>query len=363
MRGARADYASWAAGGAAGWGYDDVLPYFRRSEDNERGPDRYHGAGGPLAVSDGRSLHPLAAAFVAAGVEAGYPANRDFNGADQDGVGFFQLTQRDGMRCSTSVAFLHPALGRPTSRCCPNALAHRVVFEGGRAVGRRGQPRGRAGDDPRSAGGRSFAPGAYETPKLLMLSGIGPAQVLRVVRAGGPRRPAGRPGTAGPPAGPGQLPDRCADPADALTHENIELLETEGRGPLTSNIAEAGGFFSTRAGLAGPDVQLHMAPVMSIRRTSASPTAPCAGARAVHAGAGQPRLRDPAVRRTRPPRPRIQHNYLATARGPRRHRRGPAHHARHRRAARPAGRSSPGRSTSPRLTPTPTCSPSPGVPG
>ena len=112
IRGNRADYDEWAALGLEGWAYDDVLPYFKRAEDNERGESTYHGAGGPLTVSDGRSLQPLVDAAIDASVDAGFAPNDDFNGATQDGVGRYQLTQRNGRRCSTAVAYLHPAVER-----------------------------------------------------------------------------------------------------------------------------------------------------------------------------------------------------------------------------------------------------------
>jgi choline dehydrogenase len=310
MRGHRADYDAWAAGSAPGWGYDDVLPYFRRSEDNERGADRYHGTGGPLTVSEGRSLHPLAAAFVAAGTQAGYPRNDDFNGDEQDGVGFFQVTQRDGMRCSTSLAFLNPASDRPNLTCVPWTLAHRVVFEGSRAVG---VEVSRCGELETIRAEREviLSAGSYETPKLLMLSGVGPPDVLSAfdlaVRAD-------------LPVGQGLqdhffvLVNYATDVETlmtCLTPDNVELLEHAGRGPLTSNIAEAGGFFRTREGLAAPDIQLHMAPVMSHQESLVAPTA--------HAVALGPCTLTPSSRgfvtlRSANPAsaPRIQHNYLQT---------------------------------------------------
>jgi choline dehydrogenase-like flavoprotein len=310
MRGAPADYAGWAAGGAAGWGYDDVLPYFRRSEDNERGADRYHGAGGPLTVSDSRSRHPLAASFVAAAVQAGYPANHDFNGESQEGVGFFQLTQRGGMRCSTSVAFLAPALARPNLTVITAALAHRVTFDGSRAAGVEVSRDGQL-ETIRAEREVIISAGSYETPKLLMLSGVGPAGALAAF---------GVEVRADLPAGQGLqdhllvLVNYTTDVESlmtALTPESIELLEAEGRGPLTSNLAEAGGFFRTRATLAGPDVQLHMAPVMSYQENLGAPTAhalafgPCPVA---------PTSRGEVTLRTANPQsaPRIRHNYLAT---------------------------------------------------
>jgi choline dehydrogenase len=310
IRGARADYEAWAAGGAAGWGYDDVLPYFRRAEDNERGADHYHGAGGPLTVSDSRSAHPLSEAFVAAAAQAGYPRNEDFNGADQAGAGFFQLTQRGGMRCSTSVAYLQPALGRPNLTVITGALAHQVVFEGDRATGLE-ISRDRELETIRAEREVILSAGSYETPKLLMLSGIGPPEVLGSF---------GLPVRADLPVGQG-LQDHLLVLVNyltevetlltALTPESVELLETAGRGPLTSNIAEAGGFFRTRDGLAGPDVQFHMAPVMSIQENLGAPTA--------HALALGPCTLSPTSRgyvTLRSPNPasapRIQHNYLAT---------------------------------------------------
>jgi choline dehydrogenase-like flavoprotein len=113
IRGNRADYDGWARLGCEGWGFDDLLPFFMRAEDNERGAGDWHGSGGPLRVSDGRSRNPIAAAFVEAAVQAGMARNEDFNGPEQDGAGWYQATQRDGLRCSTAVAYLHPVAGRP----------------------------------------------------------------------------------------------------------------------------------------------------------------------------------------------------------------------------------------------------------
>ncbi len=111
VRGNRADYDEWAAGGAEGWSYDEVLPYYKRSEDNERGEDAFHGVGGPMSVSDSRAMSPLIETMIEASVLAGHEYNPDFNGAVQEGVGRFQLTQRNGRRCSTAAAFLHPGGG------------------------------------------------------------------------------------------------------------------------------------------------------------------------------------------------------------------------------------------------------------
>ena len=135
IRGNRLDYDEWAADGCEGWGYEDVLPYFRRAEDNERGESRYHGVGGPLAVSDGRSLHPLVDTMIAAAIESGMPANDDHNGEVQDGAGRDQFTIRDGRRCSTATAYLRPAVERGNVDVITNAHASRILFEGDRAVG------------------------------------------------------------------------------------------------------------------------------------------------------------------------------------------------------------------------------------
>ena len=135
IRGQRQDFDLWRQLGNTGWSYDDVLPYFRRAEHQERGADQHHGAGGPLAVSDLRARHELHDAFIAAAVEAGYPRNDDFNGAEQDGVGPLQLTVRNMRRCSAAVAYLRPALKRPNLSVEIRALAHRVLFDGKRASG------------------------------------------------------------------------------------------------------------------------------------------------------------------------------------------------------------------------------------
>jgi choline dehydrogenase len=136
VRGNRVDYDTWRdAYGCPGWGYAELLPYFRRAEDQQRGSSAYHGTGGPLRVEDPRYVHPLSRAWVAAATAAGLPANDDFNAATQDGVGFYQATQRDGRRWSAADGYLRPALGRDHLTVETGALATRVLIEGGRAVG------------------------------------------------------------------------------------------------------------------------------------------------------------------------------------------------------------------------------------
>ena len=152
IRGNRADYDDW---GAAGWAWDDLFPYFLKAEDNERGASEWHGAGGPLPVSDQRSGNAITPAFVDAGVEAGLARNEDFNGAEQDGVGMYQVTQRGGMRASAAVAYLHRDLETPFA-------ATVMPYGAGRAGALRGRGpgRSRSSDEPAGARPRSCAPSA-----------------------------------------------------------------------------------------------------------------------------------------------------------------------------------------------------------
>jgi choline dehydrogenase len=180
IRGHAADYDHWAALGNKGWSYEDVLPLFKKSEHNERLEDRFHARGGPLNVADHRFRHPLSEMFVAAAQEMGVRPNDDFNGARQDGCGFYQLTQKDGLRWSTASAFLRPALGRPNLTVITNALACRIRFEGRRAAGVEYVCRGRSA---LAEAGREvvLSGGSINSPHLLMLSGVGPADHLRAV--------------------------------------------------------------------------------------------------------------------------------------------------------------------------------------
>jgi choline dehydrogenase len=177
VRGQREDYDRWAALGNAGWSYDDVLPYFIRSEGNARGASQYHGAAGPLACSDIGETHPLMEAIIKAGGELGVPRNDDFNGARQEGVGYYQLFTRKGWRCSTAVGYLKPARDRANLRVETGAHATAVLFEGARATGVRYRQAG-VNHDVRAAREVILAAGALQTPQLLQLSGVGPAEVL-----------------------------------------------------------------------------------------------------------------------------------------------------------------------------------------
>jgi len=178
IRGQAEDFDHWRQLGNTGWSHDDVLPYFRKAEDNERGADEHHGADGPLGVSDVRDQHPLAAAFIEAAQQCGYPRNDDFNGAAQEGAGFYQNTMRGGVRSSTAAAYLKPARKRDNLHVVSEALATRVLFEGRRAVGVEYMVGGET-RTARADGEVVVAGGAFNSPQLLQLSGLGPADLLR----------------------------------------------------------------------------------------------------------------------------------------------------------------------------------------
>ncbi|MGI9421302.1 MAG: GMC family oxidoreductase [Geminicoccaceae bacterium] len=179
VRGQAEDFGRWRQLGCEGWGYPDVLPYFRRAEDQERGADGFHGEGGPLAVSDSRARHPLSDAFIEAAVQAGIPASDDFNGEHQEGIGYYQLTARQGRRCSSARGYLAPARGRANLTILTHALASTLTFDGRRCTGVRFQDPD--GVERNVGAGRALilAAGAIKSPQILLLSGIGPASGLQ----------------------------------------------------------------------------------------------------------------------------------------------------------------------------------------
>jgi choline dehydrogenase len=266
IRGARADYDGWRDAGCEGWGFDDVLPYFIRSEDNSRGADDFHGVGGPLPVADLRSPSPLVADYLDACEQTGLARNPDFNAARQEGVGQYQVTQRKGRRASTAEAFLRPAMKRPNLEVRTYAHATRVVFDGGRAVGVEADLGGRR-EVFRAAREVVLCGGAVNTPQLLLLSGIGPAAELRAL---------GIDVVVDAPNVGRNLQDHVA--VGTVFHANAPISYFDAdkrpaviarwllgrRGPFSSNIAEAGGFVRTRADLPGPDLQLLFAPAMFV---------------------------------------------------------------------------------------------------
>ncbi len=274
VRGSRLDYDGWRDSyGATGWGFADLLPYFRRAEDNarfrpapgQRGASPWHGSGGPLRVEDPRQVHELTDAFVAAAGDAGIPPTDDFNGAQQDGAGRYQLTQRGGRRWSAADAYLRPALRRRNLTVVTDALVTRVTVESGRATGvsyrHRGEQR-----HARAEREVVLAGGAVNSPQLLLLSGIGPAAQLRghgidvVVDLPGVGE-----GLQDHPYVPVSWFTRgVSDLHDAETTLNTLRWLIGRRGPLTSNVSECGAFVRTAAGLPAPDVQFHFLATIGI---------------------------------------------------------------------------------------------------
>lgn len=250
------------------------------------------------------------AAYVAAAQEAGHPYTADFNGPEQDGVGYYHLTQRDGMRCSTAAAYLRPALDRPNLEVLTGAQCTRVLFEGGRASGVELE---RGGEllERRAEREVVLSAGAYNSPQLLMLSGIGVADELTALGIT-PRvdLPVGENLQDHPHIGLSYLTD-TESLFTARTPDNVRLLEAEGRGPLSSNVGEAGGFHRTREGLDAPDIQVHATPVM-FHEEGISPVTDHAfmfGAALV-----APTSRGKVSLRSAIPsaKPHILHNYLGT---------------------------------------------------
>jgi choline dehydrogenase-like flavoprotein len=264
VRGQPRDYDDWAAAGNDGWSWAEVLPYFRRSEHNERGADRFHGAGGPLNVKDLTSPNRFGPVFVEAGKQAGYAVNADFNGATQEGVGLYQVTHKNGERYSAAKAYLTPNLDRPNLSVVTSVQVQRVVLEGTRAVGVEAE----VGGVRRLFAARRevlLAAGALQSPQLLMLSGIGPAAHLQGL---------GLPVKVDLPGVGRNLHDHVdvVQVLDAPKLKDLFGLSLGGairavkgifewrrhrRGMLTTNFAEAGGFIRSAPEEERPDLQLH----------------------------------------------------------------------------------------------------------
>jgi len=262
MRGQPQDYESWASLGCKGWSWRDVLPYFKRAEDNARGPDEWHGSGGPLHVSDLAHRNRAVDAFVEAAVQAGFPRNTDFNGAVQEGVGAYQLFQKNGRRFNAARADLGSS-PPPNLALYTEAQARRVLFADKRAAG---VAFGRVGREERLYARREviLSAGAFGSPQLLMVSGVGPADALKrfgieVVNDA-------------PDVGQ-NLQDHCDYCANLIASGpglfglswpmlttgpgEIASFLRRGSGLLTSNAAEAGGFVRSRPNIDRPDLQLH----------------------------------------------------------------------------------------------------------
>jgi choline dehydrogenase len=264
IRGHRDDFDGWRALGNEGWGYADVLPYFKRSERNERGASEYHGADGPLDVQSIPRVRLSCERLVEAAVEVcRVPRTNDFNGAEQEGAGQFQVTIRDGVRCSSAVAFLDPARGRKNLSVVTGALAEKVLFAKGRAIGVRYRSRGRV-DEVRASREVIVCAGAVSSPQLLMLSGIGPAAHLREHGID----------VVADVAGVGQgLSDHVFGGVsyEALGRSSPllntpRILASMARwaitrgGLLTTNFAETCAFVRTRASEPRPNIQFHFFP-------------------------------------------------------------------------------------------------------
>jgi choline dehydrogenase len=265
VRGHRSDYDAWRDAGNAAWGYDDLLPYFLQSEDNERGISPFHATGGPLPVSDQRSPNPLTYAFIEACTEIGIHGNDDFNGLRQEGVGLYQVNQRGGERWSAARSFLEPLLRSGKVAIITSAHAVRILFDKQTAVGVEYRSEGSI-HQVMAAGSVILACGSVNTPQLLMLSGVGPAHQLRA---------RGIPVLCDLPGVGRNLQDHLSvgvmyqctqnvtlDKADTLSNLANYLLRR--RGPFTSNIAEAGAFVRSSPDLTAPDLQFLFGPAYFI---------------------------------------------------------------------------------------------------
>jgi choline dehydrogenase len=269
IRGNRRDYDQWRDLGNEGWSYDDLLPYFKKSEDNERYLDRFHGSGGPMGVSDQRSPIDLTRVYIRAAQEAGYPYNTDFNGAQQHGIGYYQVTQRAVRRSSSAQAFIYPNMGRKNLTVRTGARVLKVHVKGGRATGIDVSIEGQV---TRIAAQKDIilSAGAINSPKILLLSGIGPAAELKK---------AGVQAIHDLPGVGKNLQDHldvycCAslkEPVSYNGHDKgpmalwygLQFLMF-GTGALTSNVCEGGGFVSTDGNTDWPDIQMHFLPAYVI---------------------------------------------------------------------------------------------------
>jgi choline dehydrogenase len=317
LRGQHEDYDRWRQRGNAGWGYDDVLPYFKKAEDQQRGGNEFHGVGGPLPVSDWRHADPLSEAFVVAAAESGIPTNPDFNGATQEGAGFFQTTTRRGRRASTAYSYLRPARSRSNLHVETEALAQRILFDGRRAVA----VEYRQGTNVKTARARReilVSSGAYNSPQLLQLSGVGPADLLQKYGVG----------VVLDMQGVGNdLQDhlqvrmvmRCAQKItlnDIVNHPVRRVLAGARyaafrTGPLTIAAGTSGAFFKTNPRLATPDIQVHFLPFSTDKMGEklhpfSGFTASVCQVRPESRGTLRIKSADPSVA------PEIRINYLAT---------------------------------------------------
>ena len=265
IRGAKEDYDNWQALGNRGWSYEDVLPFFRKAQNRQKGANEFHGIGGPLSVSPPRSPNPLNDTFIQAGVECQIPRNDDFNGATQEGIGFYELTQDNGRRCSTAHAYLTPAQNRENLTIFKRSIAEKVMIENGRAIAVRAKIDGRA-QIIRANKEVILSCGAFQSPQLLLLSGIGPKSKLEEHKIDQVL----------------ELPGVGENLTDHLDYSLIYESDSEyclgrnarsvfrvamnqlqylifKRGVMTTNFNESGAFYYTNPEEPSPDIQLHFA--------------------------------------------------------------------------------------------------------
>jgi choline dehydrogenase-like flavoprotein len=263
IRGHRFDYDHWSALGNQGWAFDDVLPYFKKSESNETLHDAFHGTEGPLNVAGLRTASPFHHHFLDAARMLQLPINDDFNGAHQQGLGTYQVTQKNGERCSAARAYIVPNLSRPNLKIVTDALARKILFNGRRATAVEFSRAGKI-ETVTARGEIIVSSGAFQSPQLLMLSGIGDASELKKLGIDAVQHA----------PGVGQNLQDHIDFAFSYRSANLDNFgvslagfrrlwreigryRREGRGMVTSNVAECGGFLKTDPGLPVPDIQLH----------------------------------------------------------------------------------------------------------
>jgi len=263
VRGHPTDYDDWAAGGAVGWGYDDVLPYFKMSENNERGQDRYHGVGGPLNVAEQRTRNPFNDNFIGDALDLQHRFNGDFNGPDQEGVGDFQVTQIGGQRCSAAVGYLKPIRHHPNLEIMTQAHISRLLFEDRRCIGVEYISHGKK-KTIKTRAEVILSAGTFGSPQILMLSGIGPAKKLKKqgidiyhdLSGVGENLQDHIDYVGGYRAKSLDLIGYSLPGLIKMTGEALRYAFTR-RGALASSAAETGGFLKTDPALTRPDIQLH----------------------------------------------------------------------------------------------------------
>jgi choline dehydrogenase len=272
IRGAKSDYDHWQDLGNEGWSFNNLLPYFKKAEHQERGASLYHGVNGPLNVADLRYVNPLSRAFIEAGQTLGLNHNDDFNGESQEGLGLYQVTQKNGRRHSAAAAYLKPALSRPNLTVITGAQVTKVDIEKARATGVIYLKNGVL-EQARADREVILSGGAVNSPQLLMLSGIGPADDLHKLKI---------PVVLDLPGVGKNLQDHLQSGVvyackQAITLERAQSFNnvfnylTRKQGPLTSNVAEAGGFVKTLSGSPAPDIQFHFVPAYFLRHSFDNP--------------------------------------------------------------------------------------------